>query len=106
MEIISAILIGILSGIVAFVYVNLLSMDPDMIFGKVYGAAGAIAARWPWTEWVLKPIILCDTCVAGQIGLWAYVYVAYTELGHYDIVANIVCISISIFTHYLISKNR
>lgn len=65
--------------IVAWVYTVKLT-EQDMLLGSFYGYISGIAARKPWTEWFLKPLILCTYCVAGQMALWVFILYGVFEI--------------------------
>lgn len=52
----------------------------EMVLGPVARFAHFCVELWPWTEWILKPLLLCERCVAGQLALWGYWYIiGYTH---------------------------
>ena len=66
-------------GVIASVYTVKLT-EQEMIFGWIYGKLSGIAARKPWTEIFLKPLILCTSCVAGQMALWTLILYGWFHL--------------------------
>ena len=80
---------GFLIAVVAYVYVMILT-DKDMILGWWYD----LLVRYIKKPYILKPILLCEYCVAGQMALWVYPLIRWA---HYNIVEHIVFICLSIF---------
>lgn len=54
--------------VIAFVYSKRLTKS-GMILASVYGKSTQIEQDYPWTEWILKPLMTCMYCVAGQMAL-------------------------------------
>lgn len=65
--------------VIAYVYAVLL-IEPEMLLGWVYGKLTQLAVDKPWTEFFLKPIMLCAPCVAGQMALWTLVLYGHFHL--------------------------
>lgn len=65
------ILLAVKCALIAYVYTQILTM-PGMLFAKPYEAITAYVAAHPEHEWLWKPIILCTTCVTGQLALWSW----------------------------------
>jgi hypothetical protein len=78
---------------IAYTWVNILTA-PDMILNRekfsVY-----LTAEKHLPSWLFKPLIGCDYCVSGQIGLWYYL-VKY--LPEYSLESHAAYILLSIFT--------
>lgn len=64
--------------VIAWVYSVKLT-EPEMIFSGLMFHATNAQDRWPITKWILKPLITCVYCVAGQMALW--VLILYGWLG-------------------------
>lgn len=73
--------------VIAWVYVRILT-QPDMILDWW--------SRWLHdriqNDWLLKPLVDCESCVAGQIALWSFPF-----LFPYDPIHHIIFIINSIF---------
>lgn len=65
--------------VIAYVYAVLLT-KPDMLLGGVFGFLTEVANDFPKTEWFLKPLMLCEKCVAGQMALWMLILYGWLEL--------------------------
>lgn len=76
--------------IFSWVYVNILT-DEDMILWWWYKLLSRIK-----NTYILKPILLCEYCIAGQIALWSFFFFPYNILSH------ICYISLTIFLVHLI----
>lgn len=85
-------LVAILIGITAWVYVDILTRG-EMILGKL---SQYLYEKLPL--WLYKPIIGCSYCVAGQVALW---YLILTKQFSFY---SIILICISIFTVAIINK--
>ena len=87
---------AIIVGIVAWVFVFIL-IDTGMIFEKWW----VVLNKLP--QWLSKPLGSCEYCFTGQLGLWYYLYYAYST-GAYNVFYHIDFISIAIFTTKIINK--
>lgn len=66
------IMIAFQIAVIASVYAVKLTKQ-DMLLGDVYYRLTVIAQERPWTEWLLKPLMLCVYCVTGQMALWTLI---------------------------------
>ena len=73
--------------VVSWVYVHILT-QPDMILGWWSKWLHSVTD----SEWLLKPLVDCEYCVAGQIALWGYLL-----MPEYGMMAHMLCIFNSIF---------
>lgn len=99
----TAILLGCITGVVAYVYAHLLT-EVDMILAQPKYIASQWASRSKICEWILTPVILCPVCVSGQMALWSLLYYMIDN-ACYSLPAHIagICFSILI-THTLMKK--
>ena len=58
-------------GVIAWVYRNVL-LAPGMIFGKLADWMDTNSERM---HWLVYPMGYCSKCFAGQLSLWAWLYV-------------------------------
>lgn len=86
--------------VIAYVYSAVLTRH-DMLLGKVFGYATQMAAEYPATEWLLKPLLICPRCVAGQMALWVYPVLHCNTFSVFDF---LFCISLSILFVQLLLK--
>jgi hypothetical protein len=71
--------------IIAYVYAIILT-KPGMLFGEIYGRLTTIEMNYPWTGWLLKPLMTCVYCVAGQMAfrvllLFHFCHLQFIETG-------------------------
>lgn len=96
--------ISIKLGVIAYVY-SIVLTDAGMLLGNVYGWLSGIANRHPNSEWLLKPLMLCDRCVAGQFGLWGFVLGAWLKIHAVNVAIDIAfVISLTIVISQIIKK--
>ncbi len=89
---------------IAYVYTIVLT-ESGMLLGRFYGWISGIANRYPRTEWFLKPIILCDRCVAGQFGLWGFILLAVFKVATILLIVDFLfVISLTIIISQLFKK--
>ena len=101
--------IALCAAVVGSVYVNILT-SPDMFlswwniwvweqYGKVISFFSRRRGEYAYDDlyekytWVLKPILTCDLCVAGQIALWSYLF---TQPFHIFTLIYTICLTILI----------
>lgn len=72
-------IISLKLAVIAFIYTVRLT-EPGMLLGPLKGWAVQTVGRWPWTEQLLKPFILCIYCVSGQMALWTLVFYGWLHL--------------------------
>ncbi len=65
--------------VIAWAYAIKLT-EPDMLLGGLKYLATELAQAKPWTEWILKPVLLCAPCVAGQMALWTLVLYGWLKI--------------------------
>lgn len=58
----------------AFTYSNILT-EPGQILHETYDRLERLLP-----EWIFKPLIGCQYCVAGQWALWFFMYVCFVEI--------------------------
>lgn len=73
--------IAVVSSVIAFVYVNVLVKPGSILsfwreqvhkwYSQIFGMG---TDKYYQYRWVLKPIVECDRCVAGQIAFWAALF--------------------------------
>ena len=85
---------AILLGIAAWVYSMVLLKE-----GMIFGWLGKLILRLP--EWLSEPLGGCEYCVAGQFGLWYYLYMNWNE---YNLINHILFITLTIFTVEIINR--
>ena len=85
---------AILLGIAAWVYTHILLKE-----GMMLGWLGKLISRLP--EWLSEPLGGCEYCVAGQFGLWYYLYMNWNE---YNLINHILFITLAIFTVEIINR--
>jgi hypothetical protein len=76
----------------SWVYVHILT-DEGMILSWWYKLLSRIN-----NPYILKPILTCEYCVAGQIALWGYFF-----LGNYNFIQHIIFISLTILLVHIIN---
>lgn len=77
----------------AYTWVNILT-EPEMILNRPkFSVYMTLEKHLP--NWLFKPLIGCDYCVSGQIGLWYYVAKYYDS---YDFGTHAAYILMPIFT--------
>ena len=82
MTTISLILLSVKLSIIAFCYSDKLT-EAEMILGPVKRLMNEAVGRWPGVEWILKPLLICPHCVAGQMALWTcvlYLWLGFSVL--------------------------
>ena len=85
---------AVLLGIAAWVYCFILLKD-----GMILGFLARGIAELP--EWLSEPLGGCEYCVAGQFGLWYYLYMNWSE---YNLINHILFITLAIFTVEIINR--
>lgn len=73
--------VAVPASVIAFVYVNVLVKPGSILafwrellhkwYAQIFGMGTDNYYRY---FWILKPIVECDFCVAGQIGFWAALF--------------------------------
>lgn len=66
------IIIAFQIAVIASVYAVKLTKQ-GMLLGGIYYQLTVVAHKHPWTEWFLKPLMLCVYCVTGQMALWTLI---------------------------------
>lgn len=92
----NSIVVGILSGIVGWIYSAKLT-DAGMILNWWY-----VFADQHLPKWIAKPVVTCFKCVSGQIGLWSFVYFSHQE---YFTAGIIISPAIAILTSIILNKH-
>jgi hypothetical protein len=60
-------------------------------------AAQRYAERWQRAEWVLKPLLTCVYCVAGQLGFWLSTYAFYSYFTIFSLIPSILTAVLSVW---------
>lgn len=98
------IFIALQIALIAHVYANMLT-KPGHLLGDVYGYLTGIANAYPWTEYVLKPVMLCGLCVSGQMMLWTMILYGWLHIEAVRaIIDGLFCLSLTIYTTSLLTK--
>lgn len=88
--------------IISFVY-SVVCTEGGMIFNKPY-----VWMQTNLPEYLYKPLIGCEKCVAGQMSLWTYIYINYDFINQNNIIYHtsslIYSCSLSILITYILSK--
>jgi hypothetical protein len=79
--------------IFSWVYVNLLT-DEDMVLWWWY----KLLTKYVHSNYILKPLLTCEYCVAGQLALWTYFFFPWNFFSH------IAYISLTIFLVHVIKS--
>lgn len=82
----------------AFVYSNMLT-EEGMIFNSLFET---LEEKLP--EWLFKPLIGCQYCVAGQWSLWFFIYYAIFEAKDYELYVHIWFVMQTIFITKIITE--
>lgn len=70
--------------VIAWVYVFILTDNDNILSGW-----SAWLHRRTESEWILKPLVDCEYCVAGQIALWSFPFLfAYDPIHHIVFIIN------------------
>lgn len=82
----------------AFVFSNMLT-DNGMIFHDLFEW---LEERLP--EWIFKPLIGCQYCVAGQWSLWFFIWFAMFRANDYELYLHIWFIMQTIFITKIVTE--
>ena len=82
--------LSLICAITGHVVANILT-ESGMFLWPVYDL---LANRWHWPEWVMKPLMSCAYCVAGQWAVWSYLCLHWYN---YDIVDHFCAVILAIF---------
>lgn len=94
---------GVMAGVIGYVYAVILT-KPDMILAKwklflfnTYDRITGIETPLNYKfRWVLKPLVECEACVAGQIAFWTFVCLVPFISNYFLFLAFTVCLAILI----------
>ncbi|MBC3785713.1 hypothetical protein [Spirosoma utsteinense] len=112
----ASLLMSVLSGLAATTYVNILT-QPDQVLAfwarflyrlqTLYMTHGDPSEerpvmafkekRYKISEWLLKPLLTCVYCVAGQMGLWLSIYVFYAYFTTFNPILSILTAVVSVW---------
>jgi hypothetical protein len=115
-SLITAVSIGIASGVMGSVYVFKLTQPGHILGGWArvltnvvrYIISKTTNDEWKRTEreeYWLKPVLTCELCVSGQIALWTWVYTLFYSFSFFSVTFGLIfCICQAILTAWLIAK--
>lgn len=85
----------LMCGVVGWTIANILT-EPDMILWPLYDL---LVNKWKLSDWIVKPLVGCTYCIAGQVALWSYPF-----LFDYNVIYHVWAIIFSIFSIEIYNK--
>jgi len=98
--------VAVASGVSAYVYVQILTQPGHVLewwsrlihqaYDKLFTRE---SEKWYRFKWILKPILECELCVAGQFALWLFLFPVL-----FKIFSLIFCICLSILVAKILNQ--
>lgn len=100
--------------VIGYVYAGILTQPGEVLFlwsrwlhkrlRKTYMVPGTGVVKeveQVKDHWLLKPLVACEKCVAGQMALWSYLVHSFK---HYKLGDHVFCICLAILLTVIIKK--